>query len=383
MRFDDTTAAVFATFIAILCGVVFILNTALRRNDRVGRIWCLAFVSAIMVALSDLILGLAPSAWWATAAGNGASVLVFGMLWSGLRAANARRSLYGVPLVIAALVVAGSLVAGARHGAWADVMGLHVSVVLVASLGFVEAERGWLARSLNARFLGVSLLAAALYFVVRAVAVLALGAQEAQFRNAFGTSVEMFVTVGIVVVACTTISLVQRERFRRPGLTDPGEAESAGLLGPAQFRELAEVWLGRAARDRSTMVLVLIELANLDEINLAFDRHAGDSAIRALGQLAVDNTPTAALAGRLTRNRAAMLFPLTDEQELWAVTDRINSDALAASVAGTDMSGIATYLGVASTRSAGPQFDDLVETAEAVLELAVETQRPGTVEYAV
>ena len=78
-----------------------------------------------------------------------------------------------------------------------------------------------------------------------------------------------------------------------------------------------------------------------------------------------------------------MLFPLTDEQELWAVTDRINSDALSASIAGTDLSGISTYLGVASTRSAGPRFDDLVETAEAVLELAVETRRPGTVEYAV
>ena len=383
MKFDDTTVAVFATFIAILCGVVFILNTALRRNDRVGRIWCLTFVSAILFALSDLILGLEPSAWWATAAANGAGVLLFGMLWSGVRGANLRRSLFGVPLVMAVLVVAGSLVAGSRHGPWADVMGLHLSVVVLAAVAFVEAERGWLARSLNARILGVSLLAVALYFVVRSAAVLALGSREAGFGSAFGRAVELFVTVGVVVVACTTLSLIQRERFRRPGLNDPSEAESPGLLSADQFRELAEIWLGRAARDRSTMVLVLIELANLDEINLAFDRHAGDSAIRALGQLAVDNTPTAALAGRLSRSRAAMLFPLTDEQELWAVTDRINSDALSASIAGTDLSGISTYLGVASTRSAGPRFDDLVETAEAVLELAVETRRPGTVEYAV
>ncbi|MFW8745019.1 hypothetical protein, partial [Mesorhizobium japonicum] len=75
MNLDITTVAAVSGLIVILCGVTFILNTTLRRNDRVGRIWSVAFVAAILETLAYTIEGLQPAAWWAVAVGNGSFVV--------------------------------------------------------------------------------------------------------------------------------------------------------------------------------------------------------------------------------------------------------------------------------------------------------------------
>jgi diguanylate cyclase (GGDEF)-like protein len=383
MKLDSTTVAAVSCFVVILCGVVFTLNTALRRNDRLGRIWCLVFVSAILMALADMTIALQPTAWWAAAVSDGARVLVFGMLWAGLRLANGRRSLLGIPLAVGAVAVIDEVLYHSVSSGSAGAMAMFVGIVVFAVLGFVEADRGWLARSLNSRILGVSLLLAAGYFAACVVVLLVSGSDSAIFQAGFAPDGETLVAVGVVVVAVTNISLIHREQYQRPGLHGPSELEAVGLLNPGQFRSLADVWLRRADRDRSTLVLMLIELASVEEINLAFDRHVGDNAIRHLGRLAIDNAPSAALACRLSRNRAVVLFPMGDEQEPWLVADRINTDALASPLDDTDMFRMTIYLGGASTRAAGARYDDLFETAEAVLELAVESGRPGTFESAI
>ena len=119
MKLDITTVAAVSGLIVTLCGVTFILNTTLRRNDRVGRIWSVGFVGGILETLAYTIEGLQSSAWWAIAVGNGAFVLALGMLWSGARAANERRSLYAIPLVTGMLVTVAVLARGPQGGLWA------------------------------------------------------------------------------------------------------------------------------------------------------------------------------------------------------------------------------------------------------------------------
>jgi diguanylate cyclase (GGDEF)-like protein len=382
MTFDPTTVAAVSGLIVVLCAMTFILNTTLRRNDHVGRIWSVAFVGGILETLAYTIESLQPTAWWATAVGNGAFVVAIGMLWSGHRAANARPSLYGIPLAAGVVAAVAVLVRGPDGGPWAGAVEMFVLTGAAAGLGFVETLRGWLARSLNARIIGIGSLVMAIYYLVRAVLLLVLGSANHLFEVGFGPITATLINLSIIVIGTVSLSVLQTERFRRPGLAVPSDSEADGLLGGEQFRSLAEVWLRRAVRDQSTLALVLVELANIDEINLAFGRGLGDNAIRLMGRLVVGDAPTAALVGRLNRHRFAVLFPMDDEDDARIVADRINGDALLSPLDDADRFRAAAYIGITSTRAAGSRYEDLIDTAEAVLELAVDSGRPGTVEFA-
>jgi diguanylate cyclase (GGDEF)-like protein len=382
MKLDITTVAAVSGYIVILCGVTFVLNTTLRRNDAVGRIWSVAFVAGILETLAYTIEGLQPSAWWAIAVGNGAFVLAIGMLWSGHRAANGRRPLTAVPLGVAALVAAAVLARGASAGMWAGAVEMFVAAAVLAGLGFIETLRGWLGRSLNARIVGIASLVMALYYAARAVLLPLLGPSDAVFSTGFGPAEATLVNLGLIVLGTVSLSMLQMERFRRPGLNAPSDSEADGLLADDRFRTLAEVWLRRAMRDQTTIALVLVELANIDEINLAFGRGLGDNAIRVMGRLALGDAPAASLVGRLSRRRFAVLFPMDDEDDARVVAERINGDALTSPIDDADRFRAATYIGITSTRAAGSRYDELLETGEAVLDLAIDSGRPGTIEYA-
>jgi diguanylate cyclase len=382
MKLDIMTVAAVSGLIIILAGSTFILNTTLRRNDHVGRLWSVAFVGGMLETLSYTVEGMAPSAWWAIAVGNGAFVLSVGMLWAGFRAANGRRSLYAIPLAAGVLAALAVLLRGPDGGWWAGSLEMFLGTSAFAALGFFETLRGWLARSVNARIVGIGSLIVAAYYLVRASVFLFAGPQSVLFQLGFGSVVASLVCLGIIVVGSITLSLLQAERFRRPGLDAPSDSEDGALLGEAQFRANAEAWLQRAVRDQSTLALVLVELANIDEINLAFGRTTGDNAIRMMGRLAVGDAPPAALVGRLGRPRFALLFHMDDEDDARLVADRINSDALISPIDDGDRFRVSAYIGITSTRAAGARYEDLLDTAEAVLELAVDSGRPGTVEYA-
>lgn len=382
MNLDITTVAAMSGLVVILCGITFVLNTTLRRNDAVGRIWSVAFVAAILETVAYTVEGLQPAAWWAIAVGNGAFVLALGMLWSGYRAANGRRPLYTVALVVGALVAVAVLTRGPSGGVWAGAVELFVGAAAFAGLGFAETLRGWMVRSVNARIVGIASLTLALYYAARAALLPILGPGDPVFTVAFGSVSATMVSLGLFVIGTVTLSMVQMERFRRPGLDTPSDSEAEGLLGPDRFRTLAEVWLRRAVRDQTTFALLLVELANIDEINLAFGRGLGDNAIRLMGRLAVGDAPAASLVGRLSRQRFAVLFAMEDDDDARVVAERINGDALTSPIDDADRFRAAAYIGITSTRAAGSRYEDLLETAEAVLELAVDSGHPGTVEYA-
>jgi diguanylate cyclase len=383
MKLDVTTVAAVSGLIIILAGSTFILNTTLRRNDHVGRLWSVAFVGGMLETLAYTIEGLEPGAWWAIAVGNGAFVLAVGMLWSGYRAANNRRALYAVPLAAGLVVALAVILRGPDGGWWAGSLEMFIGTAVFAALGFIETLRGWLSRSINARIVGIGGLVVSAYFVMRAIVFIVAGPQSEIFQLGFGSVVASLLCLGIIVVGSITLSLLQAERFRRPGLDAPNDTEAGSLLGETQFRAIAEAWLQRAVRDQSTLALVLVELANIDEINLAFGRTMGDNAIRVMGRITVGDAPAAAIVGRLGRPRFALLFPMEDEDDARAVADRINSDALISPIDDADRFRVSAYIGITSTRAAGARYEDLIDTAEAVLELAVDSGHPGTVEYAV
>lgn len=367
---DQLTMTALAGMVAVLCGVVFVFNTVLRRGHAAARFWSLGFVFGTLQALAYLVYEVAPDAWWALAVGNGAIVVALGMLWAGTRRANRRAAWAWIP-PLGGVVVALAVPLHPDDGYWAGSLELFVAVVVVTVLCAVETLRGRLSRDLNARVMTVVFLALAAYYAGRLVTVLIVGYQDEFFATAFGSAPTTLLTVGVLVVSTVALSNLQLDLFRDPGAGDdvPGVgsafAEVDGVLGPRTFRSTAESWLLRSVRDRTPLGMLVVDLVNLDEIAVAFGRETADNAVRALGRAVVVEAPAATLIGRLGRGRYVLLLPVVVDDDVESVADRIGARMLDAPVEDTDRFRGSIRYGVAATGRTGGRFDALLEAAVA------------------
>jgi GGDEF domain-containing protein len=381
---DPTTLFAVAGLITIVCGAYFLLETLLRRNDLVGRLWSVFFIAAMFVVFSYIVSALDPGMWWAQAPANGGYVVAVGMLWSGARAANERRALVLVPLSAGAVVAVATLLPGVEGGYWAGSLEMFLGIAVFAGLGAWELGRSQLGRMQSARILSVMLAAVAVFYLARAAGLVFLGPDSPVFETYLGTAASTIFELCLSVIGTVSLSSVQAERFTRSSggpLDTRDGVRPDGILGPQAFREFAESWLLRSVRERVTLVFLVVEIADLEEINIAFGRAAGDSAIRLTARLMVTNAPAASLIGQLSARRFAVLtsFPTTDSIE--GVAHRIGDAVLDATVDERDRFRVTTFHGIATTRTSGSRYDDLLQAAtEAVALDSAATREKATAE---
>ncbi len=363
---DTTTLFAVSGLLTIVCGVYFLLETLLRRNDLAGRLWSVFFISAMFVVFSYIVAALDPVMWWAMAAANGGYVVAIGMLWSGARAANGRRPIVLAPLLAGTVVAIATFIPGIEGGYWAGSIEMFIGVSSFAGLAAWETSRRELGEMLSARVLLIMLTAFAVFYLARAAGLVFLGPENPTFELYLGTATSTVFELCLAVIGTISLSSVQADRFARStgGPLDTRDgARLDGVLGARAFREFAESWLLRSVRERATLVFVVLEIADLEEINIAFGRAAGDGAIRVTARVMATNAPTASLIGRLSPRRFALLmnFPTTDSIE--GVTHRIGDAVLNASVDDRDRFRVTTFHGIATTRTFGSRYDDLLEAA--------------------
>lgn len=367
---DPTTLFVVGGLVVFLTGVAFLLETLLRRNDFVGRLWSVFFLSGMLAVFAYLVVSFDPANWWAVAAGNGAYVTAVGFLWSGARRANGRGSLLIVPIALGVGVAIAALVPGEDGGFWAGSLEMFAGVAIVSILAAGEFARRDLVRLLAARVLCVLSGGLGLYYAARAVVFATLGPEDPVFALALGTAASTLVEITFLVLGTMMLASVQGDRFAQLG---EEEAEIGarpridGIMSARLFREHAESWLLRAVRERTTLVLLLIDVADLSELNTAFGRAAGDAAIRTTGRIALTHAPTASLVGHLSTRRFALLLELPANDSVEAIADRIGEAVLGETIDDRDRFRATTFRGIATTRTSGSRYGDLlVAAAEAV-----------------
>ncbi len=370
---DALTMTLLSGLIVTLCGVVFVFNTVLRRGHAAARLWSIAFVFGILEALAYLVYGVAPDARWALAVGNGSLAIALGMLWSGTRRANRRAAWAWLPPLVG-IAVAATVPLHPADGYWAGSVELFAATSVLAGLAAAETLRGRLRRDLNARIMTVVYVWLAVFYAARTVGALILGYDDPLFLTALGTFPTTLITVGALVVATVALSNLQLELFRDPEDGDdvPGSgsayAEVDGVLGPRTFRSAAESWLLRSVRDRTPLVLLVADLANLEEVDVAFGRETADNAVRLLGRSAVVEAPTAALVGHLARGRYAVLLPVIADADVESVAERISIAVLDTTIDDADRFRGSVRYGIAGSRTAGARYGSLLDAAVADLE---------------
>ena len=362
---DLTTLSLMNGVLVLVCGIAFLLETLVKRSDEVGRLWSMFFVGLMFALFAYIVGALLPDAWWAFPAGNGAFVAALGLLWAGARHANGRRTLLPLPITAAVAVFAAGLLHGPGAGYWTGAFELFLGTALFSGLSAVECFRGALSRLPSARLLGFALAFMTAYYGTRAVAFLVLGVDDPVFEFVYGASSSTFLESCLTVLGGITLASIQADRFRRTGVDAEfgSDVTIDGVLQASTFRELAESWLLRSIRERTTLVLLVVEIADLSEVNLAFGRAAGDAAIRLTGRLALTHAPTAALVGHLSPRRFGLLMELPTHDSVDAIADRIGDAVLSTPIDDQDRFRASTFRGITTTRTSGARFDDLYRAA--------------------
>ena len=252
MNLDLASVLVMTALVVNVSGILFIVETLLRRDEGAGRIWALAFLAAMLTTLAYIVWAQTPEAWWAVAVGNAAFVAGTGCMWLGCRRFNGRRM--GWPSALVAVAVLAAAVAvvieGPDGGDWAGALWMFVPLVGIRRRrrGRVPARRprrvahGMGAQRRCSRF-------QSLYYLSRTTAFLTSGAESSLFLSAFGTMPTSFLTVTLTIVAVVVTSVLRATRAPMRGYLRPAGFGTArdGILS----KDVFDGALDRSVRTRA------------------------------------------------------------------------------------------------------------------------------------
>jgi len=370
MHIDTLTLLIAAGAVVAVSGVSFILNTVLRRNERYGRIWSIAFIAGILETVASLVWATSDDAWWASGVANGAIVLSLGLMWAGCRSYNERSRTYTwVALLASILVILAAVLEGPRGGYWAGIEVMFLGVVGFAALAGREAVSGALRRSVNGRVLSIVFWLVALYYLLRLLVFVTTGEYSEAFLSYFGTDTTAFIAIVLVIVAAISMSVLQPTDGQRDRGTTKrtGSLSIPGVVSAENFEQQAKDWLERSRRDREPLVMLELSIDNLEHINTAFGHEMSNDAITTVGRIACEYSPAATIVGYIRLERFIIL---TTPPAFGSPADIVGSLQTAIVETAVDsqqgMRALASF-GMATTEEYGYSFHDLERAARAAL----------------
>ena len=274
MNLDLPSVLVMTALVVNVCGVLFILETLLRRDEGAGRIWSLGFLAAMLTTLSYVVWSGVEDAWWAVAVGNAAFVAGTGCMWLGCRRFNGRPLRWSSAALAVGVAAAGAsvVVEGAAGGDWAGALWMFVALVVFAALGAAECLRGALRESRTAWVLGGVLGLEALFYAARFAVFVTAGPGSALFEGALGTITASFLTVAFTIVAVVVTSVVRASRAPMRGYLRASAPERMrdGIVTNDDFVTAFAALCARASARSGLVATTAVRLDDLDRISSAF-----------------------------------------------------------------------------------------------------------------
>ncbi len=300
MGLDVFTVSVMTAVVVLVAGTLFLLETFLRKDETVGRIWALSFLAGMLTSVAYMIWALDPSSIWPTALGNAAFVSSAGCMWVGCRRFNERGILIAACAVAAGAVAtfAAALIDVAR-GDWAGAFVMFILIAAFAGLGAGESFSGEMRRNRNAIGLAVVLAAESLYYVARTIVFVTQGTESALFRTWFSTESTSLVTVVLTIVALLTTSILRAglAGVRGVSVTSDLQRTDDGVLRADSFARLFGELVARAGVRGETVGVVSVRVDDLPQITTAFGRGEAESVATAWRQATRRAAPTQSFVG--------------------------------------------------------------------------------------
>ncbi|SDZ51431.1 GGDEF domain-containing protein [Herbiconiux ginsengi] len=327
MVLDQPTLLIVSGLVIVLCGISFITNTAMRRNDASGRLWSISYIAGMLTALSFLVWSVSPYLWWVLAIGNTAYVISIGAIWSGSRVFNGRSSYIWVVLAGGGVVALLTGLEGPDGGIWTGSTGLFIGIAVFAGLGGAEAMRARMRRNLNARIISLCLWIVCGFYVLRSSIFVTMGPDSSIFTTYFGSQITTIITIVLVLLGTISMSILQAERSGARALGDVtvGVHSVVGVLSAASFMQQWADWVERASFNGDRLAMIAMDVDNLPQMNTAFGRTFGDTAIRSVAQIVRHYSPTTSLLGHTGAGRFVIVVVTANANEAERLAIRLQT----------------------------------------------------------
>lgn len=317
---DTVTLRVAFGLTAFCVIVLFYLGGFRSTRSAFAGWWVLSLVGFLASSLLFLCNGTSVQ-FLANPIGNAVAVSGAACVWVAACSLREWRPpsgwLVGPPIVVLVL----SLIDDPAHDIWAGGVYFLLAMSGYFALGTRELWRLWRERTMLERadqayaatILSMWLAsgAMAVFYLLRAVALTAVGADSAFFRDFFGgqtTTLFLMVLLIAVTYNMSTLSQLRRLReLRRAADEDP----LTGLLNRAGFRRYVTEYLRESRRVRRAGFLVMADVDDFKGLNDRFGHAAGDAALSTFGHACRDAVALidGAVAARLGGDEFVLLLP--------------------------------------------------------------------------
>ncbi|MET0820707.1 MAG: GGDEF domain-containing protein [Aeromicrobium sp.] len=364
MDLDVETLLVVRILPIAIVTAIFATTAAMRHNDEANRTWTAAFAAALCVSGLDAIYaggGTTPAV--VVAAGDASTVFAVGAMWSGARLLHSRRSSYLWTAVVAGVAVAVLTIVQSPEADSGLSTTLRTGVAgAFAWLTATELLRGPMRLNLNARILQLAyFLFGGWYVVLSAVSASGI-TRPAVYATALPLTA-LFLVSGI----CLTALRVERAGNWWSASADARRRSTLRVLTATAFREDATDRIQRARLVGSHVALVLAAIDDLDELNAAFGREAGDSALVHFSGVLRSRVPADALLGHLGAGRFVVLVLAASADTPRTVVDAIRTGLTESPLReGMELRTDASF-GTSHTIHSPASFDSLLGRAHAEL----------------
>lgn len=274
MELDIATVSVMTAIVVITAGILFIVETTLREDDAVGRIWSIAFLAGILASVAYAVWSFAPQTWGAVAVGNAAFVASSGFMWLGCRRFSDRTVGWAeaVVIVITFAAAAAVVVRGPDGGGWAGAEVMFIGLAVLPAAAAWETLRGSFTGIRTSIALAVVFSVQSVYYLGRLLVLLIAGPESEMFTVWWGTIPTSVLTIVLTIVVVVVASVLRAERSGLRGrrrLAAPGIAFT-GVLEPIWFERFLADAVERADPRGETVAVISTRVDDLALVTTAF-----------------------------------------------------------------------------------------------------------------
>ncbi len=273
MTLDLFTVSVMTATVIIVCGVAYISETLIRRDEGSGRLWSVAFLCGMISTIAYASWASGSAGWFSIGLGNAFFIAATGFLWLGCRAYNRRSLAWSYTTVFAAMIIGFAAVAvlGEGGGTWAGAVVMYVALTVLASFAMLETLRGEMSHTRTTIGLAIVFGIETVYSAARAFVLGVLGPDDPVFQTWFSSIPASILTVVLVITAAIVTSVLRAGRAGMRSFTVIApDVEPSRVLSGGQFALTVSDVLARAQIRRVPMVMLSIRIDDLPQIATAF-----------------------------------------------------------------------------------------------------------------
>ncbi len=316
---DQFTLSFATATVVVVTGITFIINALLWRDDPAGRVWSFAFNAGIVSVIAEVVSLLGGPAWGSVLS-DGAFVLAWWLIWSGLRVYNQKNPAYLVTAIAGLLGILVSYLEAEIGWGTAEIVYLPL-LAAASTLTAIETGGKQLRGRLYARPFGWVTSLFALYTATRFISWTVAPADSTLNSSLYFEATMSLVVIAVLIFAALSATMLRAERLASQVLGSTTTESGVRVLEPVSFTTaLAAI---RATESTVNHVVVALTIDDEDDLREALGREVFDENVVAWRERLTQLAGPTAIATDLAPAQLGLVIPVLNQRDAATRIDQL------------------------------------------------------------